>query len=92
MHLPLEQMLPSEVVKLTREAIDPLTVGTSSKEFVAEYCKEINLSNVTIEKNKCCSCFIEGQNILIACKLKSCGLKMCIMYKYRERTMCFSYS
>ena len=79
LHLPLEQMVPSELVKSMRDAIDPNTVGTSCKEFVGECSQEVSLSNVMIEQKKCCSCFMEGPNILIECKLKSYGLKMCIM-------------
>ena len=79
LHLPLEQMVPSELVKSMREAIEPETVGKSCKEFVGECSQEISLRKVIIEKNKCFSCFMEGENILIECKLKKCGLIMCIM-------------
>ena len=84
LHLPLEQMVPSELVQAMRDPIagpDTLTVSTSCIEFVGECCQEISWHKPMIDKDveKCCSCFMEGTNILVTCQIKACGLKMCVM-------------
>ena len=86
MHLPLEQMVPSELVTKLREPITTLntkSLATSCIEFIGECCEEIDWSKdrkaSSTDEDQCCSYFVEGSNLLVKCGITNCGLQMCIM-------------